>query len=335
MDRYNILGGLEPNETDKDEILKVGKTSYVISDKFKNRLREVLIDWGTFLEIYKENIDYNTMFNQVVKLLGIKEEEKIREDILPLLKKIYYLPDATHIILMMKQFMIYEPLSLAIHALFMSIKRHFEHLVKRFVVLRNAYVLKHNLKVKTNDWDRLLNDWADLNKNYELESSSIILLFLNPPNKLKSGLHFKIPAPDIEPLIETHKKKIAEFKYPGFCPKVPTERLSKLLSFPLKEFIAVIQALDPNEHLPDYDKAENIIQDIFKDEVKKPDIPNEIPRQEPPNLTDNIELIKWYVDNILNVRKQLTTYGRLYENYYVSKAHSLNLLNEKLEELGF
>jgi hypothetical protein len=283
-------------------------------------------------------MDYATMFDQVSKLLGVKENESLRDVMLPMVKKIYYLPDETHITLMMKQFMIYEPVSLAIYALFTTIKKHFEHLVERFIELRNMYINKYKISVKTNDWPARVAEWNDLNVRYRLESSSVILLFLNPPKKLKSGIHYKI-SPEFEQLITNLKNSIHEFHYGGFCPKVPTERLSKLLTFPLNEFVAIIQALSASlnieEKLPNYEQAETAITKIFADKPALPKIPNELQRKEPPVISDQLKLIQWYVDNIFNLRKQLLTYGRLYENYYITLAHSINAVNDKLVGLGF
>jgi DNA mismatch repair ATPase MutS len=107
----------------------------------------------------------------------------------------------------------------------------------------------------------------------------------------------------------------------GFCPKVPHERILKLLEFPLTEFIAAIKTLNPNELLPEYPVIEKEIKDILKNQPDKPEIIDNIKRENPPKLDltndDNkIEIIKWYVNKILEIRKQLLPYVKKYEEYY-------------------
>lgn len=324
------IGGLEPNQ-DNSKTLDVDGITYVVSDKFRTMLRDSFIDWGTFLEIYHNNLNYALMFDQMVKLLNIKENENLREFMIPLVKKIYHLPAQAHMACMLKQFMIYEPVSVAIHSLFTTIKLHYEYIIELCISARNKYILENDINDKTNDILELKKYWEDMNQQYSLESSSTMLLFLNPPKGMKSKLNFNITGHEIE--IAKLKDSIKKFNYLGFCPKVPQVRLKALLDFPINEFVAVIKKIDPTAKFPNYANLEKEITAGLSKMPTAPIIEDNIKRIDPPKeLTDNIELAKWYIDAILDLRKELLKYGAMYEEYYVDQAKIFVELNDKIKQ---
>ena len=330
INKIYAIGGLENNESNY-KTLNIDGTNYVVSDKFRMMLQDLILDWGAFLEIYNDKLEYSSLFDQIVKLLNIKENDTIRETLLPVIKEIYELPAEAHLACMLRQFMIYEPLSIAIHSLFTTIKHHYESIVKKFIDVRNDYITKHKLKAEPNDWKHLLDVWNDQNIQHNLESSSVILLFLNPPKGLKNEINFKIPGKEFVQLNKNLQSAIKKFIYPGFCPKVPHERLTKLLNFPINEFIEIITELNPSVTFPDYSKVEEEISKILNNKIEKPKIDHEFKLESPPldlvkkadedNTTEQtysakLQLIKWYVSKILEFRKELLPYGKKYEEYY-------------------
>lgn len=324
------IGGLEPNDNDS-ETMNVDGIKYVVSDKFKAMLRDSFIDWGTFLEVYNENLTYTNMFDQMVNLLNIKENENLREFMIPLIKKIYNLPASAHMACMLKQFMIYEPVSLAIHSLFTTIKIHYESVVEQFLLTRNNYIQLNNLKDKPNNVPLLLKYWADMNSHYNLDTSSCILLFLNPPNGLKSKLNFNITG--LETNIASLKDAVKKFNYKGFCAKVPYERLKNLLEFPINNFIAIIKKLDHNAKFPNYKHVENIISDMLKNMPKKPPVIDDVSRKIiPASITDKLEMAKWYINSILDLRKDILPQGSAFEEYYISQAKILISINDEVKK---
>jgi hypothetical protein len=356
MDQF-MIGGLEDADNDRDDTMTVDGITYLLSEKFKSMLRNSIIDWGAFLEVYNDNLNYVNMFDQVVKLLDIKENENLRDIMLPMVKKIYHLDVNAHLSCMMKQFMIYEPLSYAIHSLFNVIKHHFEFIVELFITERNKYIEKNALshKVKLNDWDHLVNEWNEANDKYKLESSSVILLFLNPSTNLKSGIHYKIPGKD--DIINQLREAIKQFHYSGFCPKVSHERLGSLLKFPLSEFVNVIKSLNPTIELPNYNHIEKLMTDILSKHPEKPKIKDDIKRESVPKellnelnkykkegrldenqgyLRTKLHITQWYVTKILELRKQLLPYGKKYEEYYIESARMISsitdIVNDKLHK---
>jgi hypothetical protein len=345
MEQY-CVGGLEELPDDKQETIIMGGTEYLLTDKFKTMLRDSFIDWGTFLEVYHDNMDNDTMFKQIVKLLNVKDTKNLRATMLQMLKKIHGLPAKAHIACMMKQFMIYEPVSIAIQMLFNTIKSHYEHIVELFNTTRNEYIIKKSLLVKPNNWDALMKTWVTNNNKYDLDSSSIILLMLNHPSHVKSRLHFKTPGVNE---VEKLCKEIKKFNYLGFCPRVPHTRLIALLKFPLDEFVTAIKAMNPNTKLPNYQKIESTVGDMLKNAATKPKIP-ELKHNMPDsklvskasvnntslsNITEEnqLNLAKWYVSDILEYRKKLLSVGQAYEQYYVDIAKMLYELNTVLNKL--
>lgn len=324
------IGGLEPS-LDDPKTLDIDGVTYIVSDKFKSMLRDSFIDWGSFLEIYQDNLNYTLLFDQMVKILNIKENENLKEFMIPLVKKIYELPAEAHLACMLKQFMIYEPISVAIHSLFTTIKLHFEFIVEMFLNTRNKYILEHTTKDKPNDILTLKKYWEDMNQQYDLESSSIILLFLNPPDGLKSKMNFNIIGKEsvIAPLRDAVKK----FHYLGFCPKVPQMRLKALLTFPINDFIMAIKSLDSTAKFPKYNLIENMMTKEISTMPDKPKIIDDIPRDTvPKELTNNIDLAKWYIEAILSLRKKLLKYGYLYEDYYTKQAKIFVQINDSIKK---
>ena len=247
--RKYFTGGLQQKKNKKIKIIKIGGTEYVIDEKFKSSLRESIIDWGTFLEIYKDDLDYSNLYEHVVEILNIKENDNIKELIIPLLKEIYELPAKAHMACMIKQFVIYEPVMLSIKELFHTIRKHYEWLFEKFIIARNKYINEKDTINKINDWEKMLKKWNDLNNKFNLNSSSPILFFLNPPPDINSGINFEIEGK--EKLIDELLVSISKFKYPGFCPKEAHKRLKKLIKFPVDYFSLVIKDIDKNILLPD------------------------------------------------------------------------------------
>ena len=319
-------GGLE---YESSEVTELDGVQYVFSNKFKQSLKNVFIDWGTFLDIYKNNIDYVTMYDQINRIINLKNNENLKETMLPVLKKIYHLPANTHMLIMLKQFMLYEPVSIAVKSIFLTIKKHYESIVLLFLKARNKYIINNNLKDKQNDIDKLMTLWNKINDDYDLQTSSIILFFLNPPEEFNNELELDISGIK---KIEKLKAEITKFNYPGFCPKVPYERLKTLLEFPVERFVKIIKKLDPSIKFPDYEEMDNIIHNKLKSLPEKPVIVDNITRIEPPaHITDNIKLCEWYVTQILELRKSFVKDGLVYENYYIEHAKKINEINEILQ----
>ena len=356
MDGY-FIGGLEYDAKDDEATTVIGGTTYITSGKFKTSLRDAILDWGTFLEVYDKSLDCRTLFDQVVKILDINKDNlkettkssNLSEYMLPLVSRIYKLPLDMHMACLLKQFMLYEPVSIAIHSIFVTLKQHFEELVERFIQTRNDYLSEHKGQGKPNNWGKLMKTWSKTNIDDELDTSSLTLFFVSPPKPYKSKIKFKVK--DHANVIKTLTSALKKFKYPGFCPKVPHKRLLGLLTFPVKELSVAIKALDPKFKIPDYNKIETKMKRALASQPKKPDIPKLPDRKKAPNklvaesklkaephtlgdaqMKARMDLTKWYVRQILELRKNLMETGKKFETYYRQKSEVLTQVNTVLRE---
>lgn len=322
-------GGLEP-AYEEDETIEIDNVTYRLNDRFRSSLRSSMIDWGTFKEMYQNDIDTEVLLGEIKDILFIQHTPEITNIIEEALKTLYHLPAESHLIALSKQYMIYEPVSAAIKMVFDKFRDHYEMLVEQYIIARNKYILNAKTDDKPNNFEELVMKFEKNNKKYNLQSSSVILLFLNPPEGFKHYMHLTVR--DI-PETTTFKEALESFHYPGFCPKVPKERLAKLLDFPVLQIAAAIKALDPESMFPDYNKISKHIQKVLKTAPTPPKIEDQYKRLEPPEKNRVI----WYVDEILNMRKSFMDEAKKYNLYYTQQAKIFlelsNILQKELNVL--
>lgn len=330
------IGGLEDNDDEYPSYV-LGGNEYLLADKFKTMLRDSLIDWGSFLEVYEDEMNSDVMFKQIIKLLNIKDNNNLNNMLVPILKKIYNLPAKSHMACLLKQFMLYEPVSISIQMLFSTLKNHYEYIVHLFIKSRNKFIDENKIANKTNTWEELLDKWnIDIEKN-QIDTSSIILFMLNTPDNIKQRIYYETSDKEVDNVIKILIDKVKRFKYPGFCPKVPHERLEKLLKFPLYEFVNAIKILDPEIEFPDYKKLESEINSLLENKIDKPEIPDikiePIDENKIEKIKNNeLEIAKLYVSEILEYRKKLLPIGQKYEQYYVDTAKLLDTINNTINK---
>ena len=338
MERY-FIGGLDDRCKNK-EILRIGDVNFLITNKMRSSIRDSMIDWGTFLEIYEGQPDEEKLFGQVIGLLNVKGDTGLKKVIAPLCEKIYGLSDDAHLNSMIKQYFSYEPMSLAMRNLFMLIKCHYETIVWTYVRARNKHIetkitKKNDEKNEKNDIEKIKSTWHELNNKHNLNSSSETLLFLNPPDEFKIMLNIEIKGvdPSTATKIKTLSNAINEFHYDGFCQKVPWLRLKSLLKFPVEKFAAAIKALDSSVKLPDYDKLEKTISDALRGvNVKKPTSNKSQPRKKIPSNLKGLDKVKWCMKQIFELRKRLLEKGEQYEKYYVDHAKEIIKITKLLKK---
>lgn len=167
--------------------IKLNDTTYMIGDKLTTTLRQTYINWNAFLEIYHDSIDDDNLFQQVVNMFNLNTTEKLKPHITKVLHKIYHLSSLHHISCMIKQFVIKEPISMAIYNIFKIFKQYFESLVMKFLIERNQYIQRYNLqiegKVQLNQIEYLQDKWNSLNDEHSYDTSSHILYFISHPHK--------------------------------------------------------------------------------------------------------------------------------------------------------
>lgn len=280
------------SEFEPENKVLIGGNNYITGQKFKTLLNHCLLEWEVILEDKKLLEDEDLIFAKGMKLLGLEKEFQYSS-----LKDVYMLSNRKHVIMMMRNFFIYEPLSFAIFQLFNQFKYHFENLIKTFVESQ-----------KEDNWTTLVNTWSNLDE-YSQSSSTILLYFNDKEHGIKMPLELA--------------KAAQKFKYCGFCPKVPNERFVCLIKFPYEEFAKAIErlgrkCLSYNELFVKMDKKL-----IFPDE---PHIPTK------KRIKEGIK--EWTEDKcmteIFALRKELTPYCIELENHYIEKAKIIDEVTETI-----
>jgi hypothetical protein len=332
-----MLSYIEGGKDEEKKTTKIGKKKYVIGEHFRGRFNDTLADWNAFLTTYNERIKDNILFDEAVNLLGLNDNQTIRENILDAVKYVYGFTDRDHVAVMSKQYSVHEPLAYSIFNIFNLIKSHYEKIVREFLEARNAYIDKNKLNAADkNDWNYLIDLWGDLEVKHGIETSSLVLYYLNPPQGVDNQIKINISADEkIKKQIEKLKKAISKFKYLGYCRKVPYTRLIKLLEFPLDVFIDTIKLLNPKYKPFDYSLLEKAIGTILKSSrLKNPlkELKNNIPRENPPKDYNMIALIQWYIQKILELRSKLVPVGRKLEIYYGDLAKTIDDIYKMLRK---
>jgi hypothetical protein len=377
--------------------IELGGINFAVGNRFNYRLYDSIADWSAFLEVYNKNIDNNLLFDEAVRVLGVREvNESMREALLPLVETVYYLPDHAHVSGVMKQYMLYEPISIAVYNLFMILKAHFEDVVAWYAAARNEFIEVNHIDAAVMNWPILVEYWENLNVQNNHSSSSPILFYLNPPKDevIARGdlVQYGFGAPLMEQknnasnhtehvgdssssgssaslLLGTKTggnnkpnrdkrvdlalrelyKAVKQFHYAGFCPKVPYQRLSALLIFPLDKFIAAIKLLKPDRTLPNYNEMEKKVAEILsthKEEnpikmlEKRTHTDSERAKLPKAQIEENainpgdaeLEKIKWYVNRIMDLRKELSPYCNKIEQYYIRQAGVIKEVYEYLQK---
>lgn len=317
--------------TEVNNKVNIGELKYVFNNKLDYMVNHMLLDWSTFINMNK-SIDHNSLFEEVVKLLNVKENEHIIGILLTIVKSVYDSSPTSQISSMLKQYNVYEPISLSITQLFSIIKVEYENIVVEYINCRNKYIDNNSTQDEKNNLNELLEYWLQLTNLHKINTSSLILMFINP--SIDESNKLKILVKGKESSIEL-SNDIKKFTYKGFCPKVPHERLNELLNFPVNSFISTIKDLDSKKNFPDYDKIGLDIGKILEKNISKPVIDNdEYKKKTPPKELENIDLVKWYVEAIIEYRKYLTKYSKDYEEYFSKQVEVINEITDIIRE-GF
>lgn len=331
------IGGLE-EEPQANEEIKIDGLTYVAGQRFRAAIRGALLDWRAFID-YQPNATEDELFQQVAEQLNIKSAAK--EHMLPLLEQIYQMTDVQHVTCMMRQYRVIEPFSTAVFGLYGCVKRHMEYLIRQYYEARAAFLRgKKNLAEDDGqiefpttmavEWSTIEERAAEINEQHQLDSSSPILLLINPPESLPRIIDFIIHTTDAVILEKSRALQAAinQFHYQGFCPKRPIARLVALSDFPMGALVDILLYINPKIKLPDYDQLITIIN--RRNTLERPMHEQEIKRHKCPAGLDDKAQVIWYVDEIMRIRKELVPLGQQYEKYYIRAARDVIDRQEKI-----
>jgi len=304
-----------------DKYAKVGGKDFNLG-KPHNSIRQKIIYWKTYQEYHKANIstgqiDEKLFYEEVKKLLNLVPDD----DIPSLLEKIYTLPDREHVLQINRECLAYEPVSSAIRKLFMLLKQHYETTITYFIQTQNEKTRVINVL------DDLYEEWKTIDKEKALESSSLLLLFMNPPFRTDSVVVLDLD----NPKINDFNDKLFDFHYLGFCPKVPLIRLEALLKFPIFELVDAIQSMDATYEPVDYDKLYDAVKDIPA--IEPPSKAESSKRSDVPEDLIGINKTIWLVGAILDTRFALLPECEKFIQYYIDTSTKISEISKKFSEI--
>jgi hypothetical protein len=286
IDKMIKIGGLEYSMDDDEKALtvlsgskQIIKRKIAVGNKVKYSLLKLNMEWDAFIKSLKNklNKDENwfkmsdkqaSLINDIAQIFGLPSSITTMDSLLYALREIENMSDTQYIIWLSKKYKIYESLYLSIQSVFWCWKMHLENLIIDFNEARTAYIQKYNTNDKINDLPDLITKWKTVDAEFNIEISSIILLFINPPAEPTSlswitksanetwksipKFHFTISPNSqnadlakISNLIDNFVNKLSNWLYLGYCPCKPITRFLRLLEFPIKELLDITTSLNP------------------------------------------------------------------------------------------
>lgn len=335
------IAGLEYDERNVSSLELSGLT-HVVGERFKSELRKAFIDWEAFVDAHQTNMTTDLLFDQVAQQLNIKGDAK--DYMLELVARVYEMSEAEHIMCMMRQYRVMEPFSTALFGLFSLLAQHIEHTISAYYEARIEFLRGKKYEAIDDGtlefpmqsevpWEQVAQRATELDEQYSLESSSAVLLLINPPDTVPRLFDFLIPAEFSAAHAQSLalQKAVDAFHYEGFCPKRPVTRIRALLNFPLGELCGALLKINPAANLPDYERIAKLLAEHSM--PKKPEIKEMAAREKPPaGLADNAAVI-WYVEHIMQVRKGLSAAAQEYERYYIAAASDIIKITAQIKEI--
>jgi hypothetical protein len=318
----------------------------IVGNKTSVKLRDKILEWGAFNEIYKDIETLDTAGEdalcRTVKLVTSSHNCLNIENTLNVLKMIYALSDEKLSQMFIRRFNFVDVATSALKSVFVNWVKYLENAVIEYAKARNKYI-KGSEK---NDVNELQKNWAAIDAYYGIDSSSPLLLYTSFPEHpyvlpwLRSK-YTESDVWDIQPLpfywsvddVPSTKKLnelVKKFTYLGFCPKRPKYRLQKLFEFPLEELFEATNDLGGKVPCTQYKEILSLLGSKTPPPVFK--VP-EIIRKHPNLDTNAKKQIQWYVENIIEIYEKLKPHFEEVEKYYSKIAKTMSSVGFKMERL--
>lgn len=213
-------------------------------------VRSKISNWRTYLNVNWPHSPKN-ISAIVGEIIGVDTDEFSHKEVLDLFDGLRKMPTEQLVSGVFATFNIERHTIKALRTIFMIWRHHLERLVLYFNKMRTAYIKKNKANAVLNDMDSLVASWKNVSRKNNIDSSSRLLLFVLPPKSMDelpggSGkwpnhdkFHWDVPG--LQNLVDDFLS--SAFIYPGFCPKVPEERLSMLMKFPIDKLLKCINAM--------------------------------------------------------------------------------------------
>lgn len=334
------------------------KKTYIVGNKASIKIRDKILEWGAFKELYPDklgNAGTSALCKVAARILYHTESLDL-DQTLETLRITYKLPDVKLSQMILRRFNLGEVTKNSIHSIFVNWAKYLEKSILKYAEIRNAYIdhnqtHNQNGNNEVNNIKDLLKNWSVIDKYYDIETSSPLLLYSHFPKKpydlpwlrgafieddlwdiYPNKFHWIITGvPETELLQNTLTN--SNFLYLGFCPRAPKERLRRLFSFPIEELHAATKALGGDIDTTPLPLPE-IITMINQSGPRAPT------SFEPPTILRELEpdgdvehKVKWYVEKFIDIYLKMKPHFESIETYYVNLAKNLSLVGFKLENI--
>lgn len=249
--KKEFVGGLAPSSGKVVAFPTVrgeGAVALKIGDGVPREVRGRISNWRTYINVSTHT---RNMPRVVGEVTGVDTSDFSLKDVVDMYEEMHKMPPAKLLDMVYCTFRVDRYSTLALRTVFMIWKHHLEELVLRFNHLRTRYIKKNGLDDPVNDMTKL--KWKKVDQKHNINSSSRLLLFSLPPKSMDelpggSGawpkhdkFHWRVSDGRVSGLIDDFLS--SDFLYPGFCPRVPVERLKKLMKFPIDKLLKCMQAM--------------------------------------------------------------------------------------------
>lgn len=333
------------------------KRTYIVGNKTSVALRSKILEWDAFNEMYPDELSDEgiaALCDTVNRII----DGRISVDLpstLEILRATYKMDDVQISQTLLRRLNFGEFTKVALQTIFENWMRCLERLVIDYSKTRNEYIKKTGAQDIANDIEALSAKWTALDKYYEINSSSPILLYSYFPNRPYDlpwlrGTYVEDDVWDIKiPEFHWTVSGIKEtdefyqaltrsgFAYLGFCPRAPKQRLMRLLAFPADALAAATKALGGSDR-SNRVSLESLCARMRESQTLDADgnhpvfAPPNMKRLPEPNGT-TVSLVKWYVTQFIDIYMQLKLHFESIENYYVELARKLRKIGSILEKI--
>ncbi len=222
---YNVRNSNNPRE--------------VVIFKVKRVVKDDIMEWVAIKRCIGNGKLDQMSLQKIGKLLGLIGNAGDADEVTPneinvFIREFSRLTNEEIFLALQNKFNISRPYHLAIENLFFTWKDLLEHLAARAIEKYNTVLKIHGKKII--DFGKLEADAAEA----EPTSSSPLLKYI-----LANEIFTDADMPDcLASAIRRFNRYRAKYQYIGFCPRVPKERLAKLLEFRAERLLDIIVAVD-------------------------------------------------------------------------------------------
>lgn len=275
----------------------------IVGENIESLLKTRKFEWET----YETNNNSTFLIKTVNEIFNFPEYIDKEDDIILILDDLFEKSPVEILNALIRSFIIYEPLNYAYKNLFWKIKEFIENLI----IL--SYPEKE-IKKKLLEWEKYVLDT-------DTDTSSVILWALYN----KQSPFYR----------ENFKYSRSKFKYIGYCPYEPAERICALLQFPLDDYEKYVEEkiklVKFHSKIDRILSIEELCDNKLSDELSNKSNFNYHMISKTEDNSTNTDIIKKYVEQWLELAEKMKPFLKEKEKEYIFLARTLNLAANEFE----